>query len=76
MKFKELKKRTINDLQRLLKSHREELRALRFSISSKQEKNMRKIRDIKRDIARILTILNNQENNKAKNQENTGTRDA
>ena len=61
MKFKELKKKTIKDLHKLLKSHREELRALRFSIGSEQEKNVRKMRDVKKDVAKILTILNNNQ---------------
>ena len=68
MKFKELKKKAIKDLHKLLKSHKEELRALRFSIGSEQEKNVRKMRDVKKDIAKILTILNNQEIKKSKNQ--------
>ncbi len=58
MKIKELRQKKIADLHKLLKSNREELRSLRFSISSEQEKNVRKMRDVKKDIAKILTILN------------------
>jgi large subunit ribosomal protein L29 len=58
MKIKELRQKKVGDLHKLLKSSREELRSLRFSISSEQEKNVRKIRDIKKDIAKILTIFN------------------
>ena len=67
MKIKELRQKKVGDLHKLLKSNREELRSLRFSISSEQEKNVRKIRDVKKDIAKILTILNNnQETEKQK----------
>lgn len=58
MNIKELRKKKLEDLNKLLKTSREELRSLRFSISSEQEKNVRKIRDIKKTIAKILTILN------------------
>lgn len=58
MKIKELRQKKVGDLHKLLKSNREELRSLRFSISSEQEKNVRKIRDVKKDIAKILTIFN------------------
>ncbi len=58
MKIKELRQKKVSDLHKLLKSGREELRSLRFSISSEQEKNVRKMRDVKKNIAKILTILN------------------
>jgi large subunit ribosomal protein L29 len=61
MKIKELRQKKVGDLHKLLKSSREELRSLRFSISSEQEKNVRKIRDVKKDVAKILTILNTKE---------------
>jgi len=58
MKFKELTKKNINELQRLLKSDREKLRDLRFKIANKQLKDVRKIRKVKDEIAQILTALN------------------
>jgi large subunit ribosomal protein L29 len=58
MKIKELRQKKVADLHKLLKSNREELRSLRFSIGSEQEKNVRKIRDVKKNIAKILTLLN------------------
>jgi large subunit ribosomal protein L29 len=66
MKIKELRQKKVGDLHKLLKSSRENLRSLRFSISSEQEKNVRKIRDIKKDIAKILTILNTKETGSTK----------
>jgi len=57
MKFVELNKKPKNELQTLLSEKREKLRQLRFNISSGKVKNVREIRMIKKDIARILTLL-------------------
>jgi len=61
MKIKELRKKKIADLHKLLKASREELRSFRFSISSEQEKNVRKMREVKKTIAKVLTILNTKQ---------------
>ncbi len=58
MEFKELKENKTEDLQKMLKAEREKSRALRFSINSKQEKNVRKMRSVKKTISQILTLLN------------------
>ncbi|XOB41594.1 MAG: 50S ribosomal protein L29 [Candidatus Nealsonbacteria bacterium] len=57
MKSAELSQKPKNELQALLSEKRERLRQLRFSISSGKVKNVREIRIVKKDIARILTIL-------------------
>ncbi|OIO45876.1 MAG: 50S ribosomal protein L29 [Parcubacteria group bacterium CG1_02_37_51] len=59
MKLSELKKKSVKDLHKILAETREKLRALRFSVSNKQLKNIREIRANRRIIARVLTILNN-----------------
>ncbi len=58
MKAKELNKKTKSDLQKLLQQNRSKLRTLRFDLSSGKVKNVREIRAIRKDIARILTTLN------------------
>ena len=58
MKINELRQRPKEELQRILKDSREKLRAFRFDLASGKVKNVREIRMIKKDIARILTILN------------------
>lgn len=68
MKISELRQKTENELLKLLQGNRERLRALRFDLASGKIKNVREIRKIKKDIARILTLLNEQ---KAKNNEQT-----
>lgn len=58
MEFKELKTKKENELHRLLNESREKLRDLRFKDASKQLKNVREVRVIKKLIANILTLLN------------------
>lgn len=60
MKIKELKQKSEKDLQGLLQEDRERLRQLKFDLSAGKVKNVREVRSIKKDIARILTILNNK----------------
>ena len=62
MKTKELKQKSKTELQRLLQNDQEKLRQLRFDLSAGKVKNVREIRKIKKDIARILTILCQKEN--------------
>ena len=57
MKAKEVRQRPKKELQKLLQDSREKLRQLRFDLVSGRVKNVREIRKIKKDIARILTIL-------------------
>ena len=41
----------------MVKESRERLRILRFDLASGKVKNVREVRKVKKDIARILTIL-------------------
>lgn len=58
MDLKELKTKTIAELHNILSDFREKLRDFRFKDSSKQLKNIRGIRALKKDIARVLTLIN------------------
>jgi large subunit ribosomal protein L29 len=59
MKTKELKEKDKSELEKLLGDKREKVRKLRFDIATKQVKNNRELRNEKRDIAKILSIINN-----------------
>ncbi len=59
MEFKELKKKSENDLHQLLAEKREKLRELRFKDANKQLKDVRIIRNTRKNISQILTLLNN-----------------
>ena len=62
MKTKELKLKSENELQHLLAESREKMREMRFKISQRQLKNIREAREIKKTIARILTLLKEKKN--------------
>lgn len=65
VKAKELRIKPEEELNQLLSESQKKLRELRFNLASGKVKNVRTIRVLKKDIARILTILN--EKNKIKN---------
>ena len=57
MEFKTLLQKSEAELQRQLAGLREQLRARRFKVAEGQEKDVRSIRELKLDIAQILTRL-------------------
>ena len=57
MKARELRQKTEKELHALLKELREKLRSLRFDLAAGKVKNVRLIKENKKTIARILTIL-------------------
>ena len=57
MKIKELRDKNKEELGKMLAEKRDKIRNVRFDIAAKQVKNNREIRNEKRDVARILTIL-------------------
>lgn len=57
MKIRELREKSKMELQKLLIENREKLRQLKFDLASGKVKNVRAIRGLKKDIARILTCL-------------------
>ena len=56
--MKELRKKSVRDLEKLLKEKREELRAFRFSSAGSRTRNVREGRTTRKEIAQILTELN------------------
>ncbi len=57
-KLKDFKKMDKKELMKLCEEKRENLRQFRFDLSAGKVKNVREIRETKKDIARIMTILN------------------
>jgi large subunit ribosomal protein L29 len=55
--IKELRQKSIDELKNIVSEKREKLRQLRFDLAAGKVKNVREIRKIRRDIARILTVL-------------------
>jgi len=58
--IKELRNKSEKDLQKLLLTEREKLRNLKFDLAAGKVKNVKESRAIKKEIARILTILNDK----------------
>lgn len=60
MKITEINQKSEKELQTMLSEKREKLRSLKFDLSSGKVKNVKEIRGIKKDIARIMTIINSK----------------
>lgn len=57
IKAKELRDLSIAGLQRRLADAKHELFNLRFQHATRQLENVRRIREVRKDIARIMTVL-------------------
>jgi len=57
MKARELRERSDEELQRTLEELQEQLFKLRFQKSTGQIENPGKIRAVRKDIARVLTVM-------------------
>jgi large subunit ribosomal protein L29 len=57
MEIKELIQLPKEELKKKVEDSREKLRQMRFDLSAGKVKNVREIRQIKKEIARIMTIL-------------------
>ena len=58
MKTAELRKRDKKELEKMVGDLRKKLSDLRFKFSSNKLKNVKEIKNSKKEIARILTLLN------------------
>lgn len=58
MKAEEIRNKPESELHQLLKDKRSKLREARFNLASGKVKNVKVVRKLKKDVARILTILN------------------
>ena len=58
MKARELREKSIEELRRSEADLREQLFKLRFQKSTGQIENPQKIREVRKDIARVLTVIN------------------
>jgi ribosomal protein L29 len=58
MTIKELREKSITELQKLLAEQRIELASMRAKVATNQEHKVRKLRQLKHTIAKILTVLN------------------
>lgn len=61
MKAKELREKTNKELREMLEKLKEKVFELRVKISLRQQKNIKELKETKKDIAKILTILKERE---------------
>lgn len=61
MKLEELRKKTKEEMHKILQDDREKLRQLRFDLAAGKVKNVREIRKIKKEVAQTLTLLKVEE---------------
>jgi large subunit ribosomal protein L29 len=61
MKAVEINQKSKEELEKMVQDGKEKLRQLRFDLAAGKVKNIRQIRLIKKDIARMFTKLNKQE---------------
>jgi len=64
MKIKEIRQKTNKELRDNLVSLREKLRELRFNLVGGKVKNIREVHQTKKNIAKTLTILKQNESRK------------
>ena len=57
MNIAEIRQKPKKELESMLLEKRERLRNLRFDLASGKVKNVREIRELKKEIARVLTLL-------------------
>jgi large subunit ribosomal protein L29 len=68
MKAKEMKEKSSEELKKILQEKRSILCQLRFGVKARQVKNHQQLKETKKDIARILTLLENESAEVSKKQ--------
>ncbi len=64
MKMKEIREKNEAELKKLGQNYKEKLRSLRFKVAQKQVKDVRELRDVRKDLARIFTETNRRQREK------------
>jgi ribosomal protein L29 len=58
MDIKDLKKKEVSDLQKLLQEKKKELTLISFDMKMGKIKNIKAVANLKKDIAKIITVVN------------------
>lgn len=61
MRVNEIRRKTEKELKKMLQENQGRLMELRFKLETSKVKNVKEISRIKKDIARILTILKSKD---------------
>ena len=65
--MKDLKDKKEEELAKLLAEKRQDLRSFRFNISGSKQKNVKEGRELRKNIARILTEINSRKSTQIPN---------
>lgn len=65
MKINDLRKKSLKDLEKLAISLREEIAQTMIDAKSSKENNVRKSRNLRKDLSRVLTLINEKTNEAA-----------
>lgn len=60
MKISEFKTKSMKDLRKLISDKKDALQAFRLGNSRSKTKNVKEGREIRKDIARIMTVMNQE----------------
>ncbi|MFH0814776.1 MAG: 50S ribosomal protein L29 [Candidatus Falkowbacteria bacterium] len=61
MNIREIRDKSVEELKKLLLEYSDKRLDLNFKVANKQLKNIREVRDLKKNIAKIQTILQEKE---------------
>ncbi|MCE7936636.1 50S ribosomal protein L29 [Candidatus Saccharibacteria bacterium CPR2] len=64
--IKDIRKKSLSEIEKQISQNRNKLVSLRQDLYSSQVKNIRQIRQVRKDIARLLTIANEKKLEKEK----------
>ena len=72
MKVNEIKEKTVEELQKMLNDINKDIFSLKFKKATGQLENTMRIRNLKKDVARIKTLIREKENNLLENPDLEG----
>ncbi len=64
--MKDLKDKNEKDLQKMLQEKRESIQSFRFGVAGSKVRNVREGRNLKKDVARIMTEISSRKNKEIK----------
>lgn len=73
MKAKELSTKSIEELKKLLKEKKADLVRIRLENSVTPRKNNQEVKELKKDISRILTLINEKDDRRKEDNPSTGS---
>ena len=64
--MREIREKSEPEIKKMIQAHKEQLRSLRFKVAQQQVKDVRSLRQVREDLARLLTELKSRQIKQAK----------